>query len=42
MDFEGQVITIRSVRYIQAGEEVMINYNGDWNNETPVWFDVRD
>jgi uncharacterized protein len=41
MDFEGQVITIRSVRYIQAGEEVMINYNGDWNNETPVWFDVR-
>jgi hypothetical protein len=42
MDFEGQLITIRSVRYIQAGEEVMINYNGDWNNETPVWFDVRD
>ena len=41
MDFEGQVITIRSMRYIQAGEEVMINYNGDWNNETPVWFDVR-
>lgn len=41
MDFESQVITIKSVRYIQAGEEVMINYNGDWNNETPVWFDVR-
>lgn len=41
MDFEDQLITIRSVRYIQAGEEVLINYNGDWNNESRVWFDVR-
>jgi uncharacterized protein len=41
MDFEGQTISIRAVRYIKAGEEVMINYNGTWNNETPVWFDVR-
>jgi SET domain-containing protein len=41
MDFKGQVITVRTVRHIQAGEEVTINYNGDWNNETPVWFDVK-
>ena len=39
MDFDQQVITIRSVRFIKAGEEIFINYNGDWNNKTPVWFD---
>jgi len=39
MDFEQQLITIRTVRFIKAGEEIFINYNGDWNNKTPVWFD---
>jgi len=39
MDFDRQLITVRSVRFIPAGEEVFINYNGDWNNATPVWFD---
>jgi SET domain-containing protein len=39
MDFGQQLITIRTVRFIKAGEEVFINYNGDWNNPAPVWFD---
>lgn len=39
MDFEEQIISIRAVRFIKAGEEIFINYNGDWNNATPVWFD---
>ncbi|HXB07860.1 MAG TPA: SET domain-containing protein [Puia sp.] len=39
MDFPEQMITIKSVRFIKAGEEIFINYNGDWNNATPVWFD---
>ena len=39
MDFERQVISVRSVRFIKAGEEIFINYNGDWNNQAPVWFD---
>jgi SET domain-containing protein len=38
MDFKQQLITVRAVRFIKAGEEVFINYNGDWNNATPVWF----
>ena len=38
MDFDRQLITIRTVRFIKAGEEIFINYNGDWNNKTPVWF----
>ncbi|HVW58480.1 MAG TPA: SET domain-containing protein, partial [Puia sp.] len=41
MDYDEELISVRTVRFIQAGEELSINYNGDWNNETPVWFDVR-
>jgi SET domain-containing protein len=40
MDYAQQLITIKSVRFIPAGEEICINYNGDWNNDTPVWFDA--
>ena len=39
MDYEQRLISVKAVRYIQAGEELFINYNGDWNNATPVWFD---
>ncbi|MEO6583118.1 MAG: SET domain-containing protein-lysine N-methyltransferase [Ferruginibacter sp.] len=41
MDFEDETITVKAVKYINAGEEVTINYNGDWNNEKPVWFEVK-
>jgi SET domain-containing protein len=38
MDFEEELIRIKAVRFIKAGEELYINYNGDWNDKTPVWF----
>lgn len=41
MDFENQQIKIRTVRMIEAGEELFINYNGDWNNSKRIWFDVK-
>ncbi len=41
MDFEEGVITIRTVRDIAAGEELFVNYNGDWNDTTPLWFDAQ-
>jgi SET domain-containing protein len=41
MDFENEVIKIKTVRSINAGEELCINYNGDWNDEKPVWFDKQ-
>ena len=41
MDFEQELITIKLVRPVKAGEELFINYNGDWNNSKPVWFDRR-
>ena len=41
MDFKKQIIKVRTVKTVKAGEELFINYNGDWNNEKPVWFDVK-
>lgn len=41
MDFEQEQISIKAVRKILAGEELFINYNGDWNDSKPVWFDVK-
>ncbi len=42
MNYEEKIIIIRTVRAVAAGEELTINYNGDWDNATPVWFDVKD
>jgi hypothetical protein len=41
MDYDEQNISIQSIRNIEAGEELTINYNGDWNNAGKVWFDVN-
>ena len=41
MDYEAQLITITTVHFIKKGEELYINYNGDWNDEKKVWFDVK-
>lgn len=38
MDFDAALISVKSVRDIAKGEELLINYNGDWNNDQPVWF----
>ena len=42
MDYENDQITITTVRGIEAGEELTINYNGNWNDRRPVWFDALD
>jgi uncharacterized protein len=41
MDFEENMISVKAVRFIKAGEEIFINYNGDWNNVKRVWFHVE-
>jgi uncharacterized protein len=41
MDFEDNTIFIKTVRNVERGEELTINYNGDWNDQTKVWFDVK-
>jgi hypothetical protein len=40
MDFEEEIIQVKTVRQIAAGEELTINYNGDWNDKKPIWFDA--
>jgi uncharacterized protein len=41
MQFRKAMITVRTVRDIAAGEELFINYNGDWNNTKNVWFELK-
>lgn len=42
MDFEEEIIQIKTIRIIESEEELTINYNGDWNNDKKVWFDVKN
>jgi len=41
MNFENETIRIKTVREIEEGEELFINYNGDWNNAKKLWFDAK-
>lgn len=41
MDYNEASISIKAVRDIAAGEELFINYNGDWNDARPVWFQTK-
>lgn len=41
MDFQSRLIRIRTVRFVKKDEELFINYNGDWDNNKPVWFDAK-
>jgi SET domain-containing protein len=41
MDFDEEVIFIKTVKAIEKGAELTINYNGDWNDEAKVWFDAK-
>ncbi len=40
MDFEKDIIAVKTVRNIKKGEELTINYNGDWNDGAKLWFGV--
>jgi len=41
MDFENQLIRVKTVEAVAAGEELFINYNGDWDDTTPLWFEAK-
>lgn len=40
MDFDNRLMQIRTVREVPAGYELFINYNGSWDDKTPLWFDA--
>jgi len=41
MDWGSESIRVRAVRDIEPGEELFINYQGDWDNTCPVWFEAK-
>lgn len=40
MDFDKEIIQVKTVRFINKDEELTINYNGNWNDKKKVWFDA--
>ena len=38
LDYDSSTIRVRTIREIRAGEELVVNYNGDFDNSSPVWF----
>ena len=41
MDYDEETILVKTVTDILPGEEVTINYSGDWDNAGKVWFEVK-
>ena len=41
MDFLNQNIQIKAIKPISAGEELFINYNGDFDDTSPLWFEAK-
>jgi SET domain-containing protein len=41
MDYDEELIRIKTMRFIKTGEELCINYNGDWDNGKLVWFETK-
>ena len=41
MNYDEETMYIQTVRDIAAKEELTINYSGDWNEQTKVWFDAK-
>ncbi|WP_367272377.1 SET domain-containing protein-lysine N-methyltransferase [Anabaena sp. 54] len=41
-NFAKNIIDIVAYKYIREGQEITINYNGQVDDISPVWFDVED
>jgi uncharacterized protein len=41
MEFDKDIIQVKTMRPIKKGEELTINYNGNWNDGKKVWFDAK-
>ena len=39
-DFEKEIIQVKTIRVIEKEEELTINYNGDWNDNKKIWFEM--
>ena len=41
MDYATDSIMLKTVKNIEGGEEVLINYNGDFDDKTLLWFEAK-
>ena len=41
MDFDKEIIQIKTIRPVKKGEEITINYNGNWNDNKKIWFEAK-
>jgi len=41
MDYDDEIIQIKTMRPIEKGEELTINYNGNWDDKKKVWFEAQ-
>lgn len=41
MDYEKHTMIIKTLRDIKKGEELLINYNGEMKDDSPLWFKVK-
>ena len=41
MDYDSQLMTIRTVKAVKTGSELCVNYNASPADKTPVWFDKQ-
>ena len=37
-DYETQNMSVKTIRNVKKGEELLFSYNGDPGNTTPLWF----
>ena len=42
MDYNEQTIMLKTVKNITKGAEILINYNGDFDDKTTIWFEVKN
>jgi len=41
MDYDAATIMVKTMKHIEQGSELTINYNGDWDDATTLWFDAK-
>ena len=41
MDYRTETIMLKAVKNIEKDEEVFINYNGDFDDKTLLWFETK-
>ena len=41
MDYGAETMCIKTVRDIEKGEELFVNYNATADDETPIWFEAK-